>query len=70
MRTRVALVAAGAVLIAYAMIGALSDAAADPIGMLVFLVGVLVVIAILAIALFRPKLQELWNAIAEGINSL
>lgn len=34
------------------------------------LVGVLVVIAILAIALFRPKLQELWNAIAEGINSL
>lgn len=34
------------------------------------LVGVLVVIAILAIAVFRPKLQELWNAIAEGINSL
>ncbi len=34
------------------------------------LVGVLVVIAILAITLFRPKLQELWTAIAEGINSL
>ena len=34
------------------------------------LVGVLVVIAILAIMLFRPKLQELWNAIAEGINGL
>lgn len=34
------------------------------------LVGVLVVIAIIAIALFRPKLQELWNAIAEGINGL
>lgn len=34
------------------------------------LVGVLVVIAILAITVFRPKLQELWNAIAEGINSL
>ncbi len=34
------------------------------------LVGVLVVIAILAIAVFRPKLQELWNAIAEGINGL
>ena len=34
------------------------------------LVGVLVVIAIAAIALFRPKLQELWTAIAEGINSL
>lgn len=34
------------------------------------LVGVLVVIAIIAITLFRPKLQELWNAIAEGVNSL
>lgn len=34
------------------------------------LVGVLVVIAIIAITLFRPRLQELWNAIAEGINSL
>lgn len=34
------------------------------------LVGVLVVIAILAIMMFRPKLQELWNAIADGINGL
>lgn len=34
------------------------------------LVGVLVVIAIIAITLFRPKIQELWNAIANGINSL
>ena len=34
------------------------------------LVGVLVVIAILAISLFRPRLQELWTAIADGINSL
>ena len=34
------------------------------------LVGVLVVIAILAITLFRPKIQELWNAIASGINGL
>lgn len=34
------------------------------------LVGVLVVIAILAIVVFRPRLQELWNAIADGINSL
>lgn len=34
------------------------------------LVGVLVVIAIIAITMFRPKLQELWNAIAEGINGL
>ena len=34
------------------------------------LVGVLGVIAILAIMVFRPKLQELWNAIANGINGL
>lgn len=34
------------------------------------LVGVLVVIAILAITVFRPKLEELWNAISTGINSL
>ncbi|WP_253904845.1 Flp family type IVb pilin [Adlercreutzia sp. ZJ473] len=34
------------------------------------LVGVLVVIAIIAITLFRPKLEELWNAIADGINGL
>lgn len=34
------------------------------------LVGVLVVIAILAITVFRPKLQELWDAIATGINGL
>ena len=34
------------------------------------LVGVLLVIAIIAITVFRPKLQELWDAIAEGINGL
>lgn len=34
------------------------------------LVGVLVVIAILAITLFRPKIQELWDAISSGINGL
>lgn len=34
------------------------------------LVGVLVVIAILAITVFRPKLEELWAAISDGINSL
>ena len=28
------------------------------------------VIAIIAITVFRPKLQELWDAIAEGINGL
>lgn len=34
------------------------------------LVGVLVVMAILAISLFRPHLQEIWDSIAEGINGL
>ncbi len=34
------------------------------------LVGVLVVVAILAIVTFRGKVQELWDAIASGINSL
>ena len=34
------------------------------------LVGVLVVIAIIAITVFRPKIQELWDAIAEGISGL
>lgn len=34
------------------------------------LVGVLVVIAILAITIFRPKVQELWDAISTGINGL
>ncbi len=34
------------------------------------LVGVLVVIAIAAILLFRDKVSELWSAISDGINSL
>ena len=34
------------------------------------LVGVLVVIAIIAITAFRPKIQELWDAISSGINGL
>jgi Flp pilus assembly pilin Flp len=34
------------------------------------LVGVLVVIAIIAVVAFRGKLQELWNAISEGVNNL
>lgn len=34
------------------------------------LVGALVVIACLAIAVFKPKIQELWDAISSGINSL
>ncbi len=34
------------------------------------LVGVLVVIAIVAVLAFRDRVSELWNAIATGINSL
>ena len=34
------------------------------------LVVVLVVIAMLAITVFKPKIQELWDAIASGINGL
>lgn len=34
------------------------------------LVGVLVVIAIVAILAFRERVSELWDAIANGINSL
>lgn len=34
------------------------------------LVGVLVVIAILAIIAFRDRVSELWDAISSGINSL
>ncbi len=34
------------------------------------LVGVLVVIAIVAIVAFRGRITELWKAISDGINSL
>ena len=34
------------------------------------LVGVLVVIAIMAIIAFRGKVQELWSAIVDGMNAL
>ena len=34
------------------------------------LVGVLVVIAIIAVISFRDRISELWQAIADGINSL
>lgn len=49
---------------------ALRDEAGQGTTEYAILVGVLVVIAIIAIMLFRPKIQELWNAIAEGINGL
>ncbi|HEX5199140.1 MAG TPA: hypothetical protein VFW27_04285 [Actinoplanes sp.] len=66
MRTRVALVATGAVLIAYAIGGALADDGADPIGMAVFLLAVLVahdavwmpvVLAIVAVAV-RVRIRK------------
>lgn len=34
------------------------------------LVGVLVLIAIVAILAFRGRIEELWNSIADGINQL
>ena len=34
------------------------------------LVGILVVIAILAITIFRPKIEELWKAISDAIMGL
>ena len=34
------------------------------------LVGVLVVIAIIAIIAFRPKIEELWTAISDNVNKL
>jgi Flp pilus assembly pilin Flp len=36
----------------------------------VILVGVLVVIAIIAVAAFSGKIQELWDSITEAINAL
>lgn len=34
------------------------------------LVGVLAVIAMIAIAAFKGKIQELWTAISDGVNGL
>ena len=34
------------------------------------LLGVLGVIAFAAISLFKPKIEDLWNAITQGINGL
>lgn len=48
----------------------LSDAKGQGTTEYAILVGVLVVIAILAIMLFKEKLAELWQAIADGVNGL
>lgn len=59
-----------AVLARCRVIGAVRDVRGQGTTEYAILVGVLVVIAILAITVFRPKVQELWDAISDGINSL
>ena len=49
---------------------ALSDERGQGTTEYAILVGVLVVIAIVAVTAFRGKIQELWTAIAEGVNGL
>jgi len=48
----------------------LSDAKGQGTTEYAILVGVLVVIAIIAVVAFRDKLQALWESITSGINSL
>lgn len=50
--------------------GAVSDRSGQGTTEYAILVGVLVVIAIVAIIAFRGKVTELWNAIVSGMNSL
>jgi Flp pilus assembly pilin Flp len=50
--------------------GALRDQKGQGTTEYAILVGVLVVIAIIAVVAFRGKLQELWNAISTNVNSL
>ena len=50
--------------------GVLSDRSGQGTTEYAILVGVLVVIAIIAILAFRDRVTELWEAIADGINSL
>ena len=50
--------------------GLLSDERGQGTTEYAILVGVLVVIAILAIIAFKGKVQELWDAIVNGMNAL
>ena len=52
------------------LLGKLSDTKGQGTTEYAILVGVLVVIAVLAIAMFKDKIQELWNAISDGINGV
>ena len=54
----------------YGLDGLLSDERGQGTTEYAILVGVLVVIAILAIIAFRGKVQELWDAIVSGMNAL
>ena len=52
------------------MIGKLRETRGQGTTEYAILVGVLVVIAIIAVVAFREKLQSLWESISSGINSL
>ena len=54
----------------FSLDGLLSDERGQGTTEYAILVGVLVVIAILAIIAFRGKVQELWDAIVSGMNAL
>ena len=50
--------------------GALAEESGQGTTEYAILVGVLVLMAIVAVVAFRDKLQELWTSITDGINSL
>jgi Flp pilus assembly pilin Flp len=53
-----------------ALVGFMRDRRGQGTTEYAILVGVIVVIAIVAVALFKGRLQELWSSIADGINGL
>lgn len=50
--------------------GALAEESGQGTTEYAILVGVLVLMAIVAVVAFRDRLQELWTSITDGINSL